>query len=195
MECCSQNVSYYEYKAQMEAQNDERQLLESYGRVSSACVNSWRFHACSRQAHLEEKYDVWRRRVEIIYFLSKELHERSQGKCRYHQSSTNPGWEVTDSSSLAFPLSKPRAAIILWPGESTSYQIPSSKWQAVISPLSPVFHKYINRWEKDFSTMLDKWVENDSKRKSEYNWDDVDSIGAQRVLTWPYFKTFHSQPN
>ena len=66
---------------------------------------------------------------------------------RYHPS-INPGPELEASSSLAFSSLKPRTASILWPGHSTSDQMPRSRSLVVTSPpLSPVNSK-IHRWKK-----------------------------------------------
>jgi hypothetical protein len=63
-----------------------------------------------------------------------------QERGRYHPS-RNPGPQLEASSSLAFSSLKPTETSILWPGDSTSDQMPRSRSFAVTSPLSPVNSK------------------------------------------------------
>jgi hypothetical protein len=62
------------------------------------------------------------------------------------QSSANPDSELNDSSSLALSSLKPKVAIILWPGDSTSDHMPRSRWDVVISPPSPASRMLIKQW-------------------------------------------------
>lgn len=74
--------------------------------------------------------------LEILIQTNKnDIMEDDQNVIYYYYASRNPGSEANDSSSLDFSSLKPRVSSILWPGDSTSDQIPSSIWAGIISSI------------------------------------------------------------